>query len=280
MGRPLPLTLCTWDYVPNKWFGDRTKDVLDDMARHGVSVFPRTRSVPPAKADEAGKLAFDWTLLNADLDLLRGRGQILFQLTHPPITFVTPPPATRKREIEIDYLRRWRDYLKAKGLDYGDYAFYPVDEPGLDYGLNTVPAFLDAAELFRAADPKFRIYTDPVPSLSRADFERIRPYVDVWCPNMRLVSGLLSGDPRMQWIRESDKPVWSYECVSQVKSLSPLRYNRANAWRGNFFGLAGIGFWTHSTTEIDHWLPGKTINDEYVLVYPGTLPVSPIRLPT
>jgi hypothetical protein len=115
-----------------------------------------------------------------------------------------------------------------------------------------------------------------VAGLSWKDFERIEPLVDVWAPNMRLVSGLLSGDPRIQRIMKA-KTVWSYECVSQVKSLSPLRYNRANAWRAKFFGLSGIGFWTHSTTEVDHWLPGKTINDEYALVYPGDLPVPSVR---
>jgi hypothetical protein len=93
---------------------------------------------------------------------------------------------------------------------------------------------------------------------------------------MRLVSGLLSGDPRIKRIMTA-KTIWSYECISQVKSLSPLRYNRANAWRAKFFGLRGIGFWTHSTAEVDLWFPGKTINDEYCLVYPGNLPTPSLR---
>jgi hypothetical protein len=81
----------------------------------------------------------------------------------------------------------------------------------------------------------------------------------------------------MARIKQSGKPVWSYECVSQVRSLSPLRYNRANAWRAAYFGLQGIGFWTFSTTEVDHWYAGKGVNDEYALVYPGLLPVGSVR---
>ena len=131
--------------------------------------------------------------------------------------------------------------------------------------------------LFRDADPKFRIYTDPVPGLSLADYKRLEPLIDVWCPNMRLVSGALCGDPRIAGILKSGKTVWSYECVSQVRSLSPLCYNRANPWRGDFFGLSGIGYWTHSTTQVNEWFPGKSINDEYALVYPGPLPVSSVR---
>ena len=94
---------------------------------------------------------------------------------------------------------------------------------------------------------------------------------------MRLATGTLCGDPRMERILKSGKMVWSYECVSQVKSLSPLCYNRANPWRADFFGFSGVGYWTHSTTDKDHWLPGKGINDEYALVYPGPVPVPSVR---
>jgi hypothetical protein len=269
-----PLTLCTWDYVPNRWFPSRTTEVLNDMGRHGVNVFPRN-AIPPARADPAGKLTIDWTPLDAELSRLEGRGTILFHLNHPPIEFATQRTEPEKRASELDYIRSLRDHLKEHSRNYADYAFYLLDEPGLDYGTNVV-VLLDAGKLFREADPKLLTYTDPVPGLSWKDFERIEPLVDVWAPNMRLVSGLLSGDPRIERIMKA-KTVWSYECVAQVKSLSPLRYNRANAWRAKFFGLGGIGFWTHSTTEADHWLAGKTDNDEFALVYPGELPVPSAR---
>ncbi|OPZ65135.1 MAG: hypothetical protein BWY83_03065 [bacterium ADurb.Bin478] len=113
--------------------------------------------------------------------------------------------------------------------------------------------------------------------MSWQDFQRIEPFIDVWCPNMRLVSGLLAADPRIERIIKSGKPVWSYECVSQTKSLSPLRYNRANAWRAKFFGLDGIGFWTHSTQPFNPWFTPMNLNDEYALVYPGEAPVPSVR---
>ncbi len=268
------LTLCAWDYVPNRWFPSRSKEVLDDMARHGVNVFPRS-TIPPARCDAVGNLTFDWSTLDAELERLKGRGKILFHLNHPPIEFAGKKSDAEKRPTEIAYILALRDHLRERRLVYEDYAFYLLDEPGLDYGVN-LHVLLDSGQLFRDADPKLLTYTDPVAGLSWKDFERIEPLVDVWAPNMRLVSGLLSGDPRMKRIMNA-KTVWSYECVSQVKSLSPLHYNRANAWRAKFFGLSGIGFWTHSTTEVDHWFAGKTINDEYALVYPGELPVPSVR---
>jgi hypothetical protein len=269
-----PLALCTWDYVPNRWFPTRTKEVLDDMGRHGVSVFPRS-TIPPGRVDAAGHLTIDWPVLDAELDRLQGRGRILFHLDHPPLKFAVKKSEAEKRPTEIAYILALRDHLRERGWGYEDYAFYLLDEPGLDNGVN-IRVLLDAGRLFREADPKLQTYTDPVAGLSWKDFERITPLVDVWCPNMRLVSGLLSGDPRIKRIMTA-KTVWSYECISQVKSLSPLRYNRANAWRAKFFGLRGIGFWTHSTAEVDLWFPGKTINDEYCLVYPGKLPIPSLR---
>ena len=272
--REFPLTLCTWDYITNRWFPSRTKDVLDDMSRHGVNVFPRT-TIPPGRVDATGKLTIDWTMLDAELDRLQGRGKILFHLNHPPIEFAVKPTDAAKHASELEYVRALRDHLRERGRGYADYAFYLLDEPGLDYGPN-VAILLDAGQLFREADPKLLTYTDPVPGLSWKDYERIEPFVDIWAPNMRLVSGLLSGDPRIQRIMKQ-KTVWSYECVGQVKSLSPLRYNRANAWRAKFFGLSGIGFWTHSTTQVDPWFSAASKNDEYALVYPGELPVPSVR---
>ncbi len=272
--KEFPLTLCTWDYVPNRWFPSRAKEVLDDMARHGVNVFPRT-IIPPGRVDAAGKLTIDWPVLDAELDRLDQRGRILFHLNHPPIEFAVKKTDEEKRPSELAYIRSLRDHLRERGRGYADYAFYLLDEPGLDNGPN-VAILVDAGKLFREADPKLLTYTDPVAGLSWKDFERIEPLVDVWAPNMSLVSGLLSGDPRIKRIMNA-RTVWSYECISQVKSLSPLGYNQANAWRAKFFGLSGIGFWTHSTTEVDHWFAGKGINDEYALVYPGELPVPSAR---
>ncbi len=269
------LSVCTWDYVPNKWFPDNIDAVLDDMTRHGVNVFPRG-AVPRAKANKDGSLTFDWSRLDTELDRLQGRGVILFQLSRPPIVFPEHWTKAKKRKVEIAYLRTFRDYLKEKGWDYSDYAFYPLDEPGLHLGKN-VPILLKAARLFREADPKMRIYTDPVVGLSWQDFENIVPNLDIWCPNMRLVAGLLSDSPIMERILKSNEPVWSYECIGYVKTLSPLRYNRANAWRADYFGLDGIGFWTHSRTNTDLWFANADKGGEYALVYPGETPVPSAR---
>ncbi|MFH1737770.1 MAG: glycoside hydrolase domain-containing protein, partial [bacterium] len=272
-----PLTVCTWDYLPNATIPESVvSEALDDIAKHGVNVFPRPGGMPIARVDSNDRLIFDWSPLDVDLKRLDGKGIILFHSTHPPIQFESTPAKEKKRKIEIEYFRAFRDYLKDHGWDYDKYGFYPVDEPGLDHG-KRVPGLVEIAELYREADPKFRVYTDPVPFLSWRDFERIEPLIDIWCPNMRLVSAKLSGDPRIERTLKSKGTLWSYECISQVKSLTPLGYNRANSWRAKYFGLKGIGFWNHSSSPADIWFPGKTMNDEYALVYPGGASVPSVR---
>lgn len=99
--KEFPLTLGTWDYVPNRWFPSRSKEVLDDMARHGVNVFPRT-TIPPGRVDGAGKLTIDWPVLDAELDRLDHCGKILFHLNHPPIESAVQRAEQEKRTIELE----------------------------------------------------------------------------------------------------------------------------------------------------------------------------------
>lgn len=273
---PLSMPLCTWDYVPNNWFPEPSKPTLDDMAMHGVRVFPRTNCLPEATCDPEGRLTLKWQPVDQELDRLQGRGTLLIHMHLPPITFPESFPEKSIHDARIQYLRELRDHLAGKGWDPSEYLFYPVDEPGYDFGKRVIP-FMESALLLKEADPAFRIYANPVMALSQADFDRMDPVVDIWAPNMRLASGALCGDPRIMQMGDRERPVWSYECLAQVKSLSPLRYNRSVAWRAKFFGLSGIGLWTHCTTPNDPWFRGQNINDEYALLYPGDEPIPSVR---
>ena len=62
----------------------------------------------------------------------------------------------------IEWLREWIAHLKNMGVTYDQYAFYPVDEPGLSKEL--VIHFIANGKIIREADPKAQIYTDPVGS--------------------------------------------------------------------------------------------------------------------
>jgi len=210
------------------------------------------------------------------LEQLDGRGVILVHLHRPSIQYAAAFSDEQKHQYELAYLRAFRDRLKGKGWEFEDYMFYPADEPGWVQG-KRVQTIVDTAKLLHEADPGFLVYANPVMGLSWYDFERLVPWVDQWCPIQRIVPGLLNGDPRIEAILESERPVWSYECYGGVKSVSPLCYNRASAWRAHHFGLDGIGFWTFSTTSHNMWATGDTPDTEFPLVYPGELPVPSAR---
>jgi hypothetical protein len=209
------------------------------MNRHGVTIFPRTVS-PTAAVDSLGALKMNWQAVDIELERLKAGAKFFFRSVIPR-SLLAGRPTSRQRDVSKSNFARFPRSLDRAGNQLQRLRFLSFGRTGLDYGKN-IPVLLDAAQLFREADARLRVYTDPVPGLSWQDFQRIEPFIDVWCPNMRLVSGLLAADPRIERIIKSGKPVWSYECVSQTKSLSPLRYNRANAWRAKFFGLDGIGF--------------------------------------
>jgi len=142
---------------------------------------------------------------------------------------------------------------------------YPVDEPGLNEGL--VDLYLNFAKLAREADPKILMYTDPVDRIRKEELVAMLPYVDIWCPN-RDAFFFGKNEEKLQVIRDSGKPVWTYACSDNAKHQSPLGYYRCQSWAAYAFNLKGIGYWSYSTSSADPWYkPDGTL--DYLLVYPG-----------
>jgi hypothetical protein len=159
------------------------------------------------------------------------------------------------------------------GITYDQYAFYPVDEPGLSSGL--VDLFISLAKAIREVDPKALIYTDPVGRATMEELKRMSPYVDIWCPNR---SGYLlnEGQDKLAYLKSTGKSVWTYECMGNAKHQSPLGYYRAQAWLVSHYGLTGMGFWSYCTSSADPWFTPEGTAD-YLLIYQGNGVVSSKR---
>ena len=159
------------------------------------------------------------------------------------------------------------------GVAHDQFAFYPVDEPGLSNGL--VDLFINLAKPIREVDPEALIYTDPVGRATMEELKRMTPYVDIWCPNR---SGYLlkEGQDKLAYIKSTGKSVWTYECMGNAKHQSPLGYYRAQAWLVSHYGLAGMGFWSYCTSSADPWFTPEGTND-YLLIYQGKGVVSSKR---
>lgn len=266
---PLPgkqtIGLCHWGYVQSSFLKDQPEAALQDQIRHGTNVFVDTYP-PKASFDQKGKLIgdLDYSAHDAYLDQYGKHGLILFYtydnaLKGPGEKFSEP-----WNRAHVAYLRRWVQHLKARGMDYEDWALYTIDEPGLKEGL--VDLHIRLGKLAREADPRIRIYTDPVGDASLDDLKAMAPYTDIWCPAR---NGIVNkpDQSKLDFLKSTGKPVFLYECQGNAKHRSPIGYYRGQAWLAWIHDLKSLGFWTYCTSTHDPWF-----NDgepDYLLIYQG-----------
>lgn len=255
-----PLRLCHWGYVHQSVLSDQPEAAMKDQLAHGTNVFVGG-FVPIVKFNADGALVGEIDYKAHDNYVRRHapHGIVLFQgwgIGGPAEAFT---PAWKKAAIA--YIRAWVKHLAEMGVGYDGFAFYPVDEPGLNDGL--VDLYVNYAKVAREADPKILMYTDPVGRASMDDLKKMAPYVDIWCPNRR---GYLmgAGDEKLAFIKSTGKTVWTYECEGDAKHQSPLAYYRGLAWLAWRHGLTGIGFWNYCVGPEPWYEKG-----EYTMIYQG-----------
>ena len=260
-----PLGLCHWGYVESSVLKDQPEAAVADQVRHGSSVFTASKA-PKAKFDAKGNLVGDLDFAEHDayVNQYAKYGIILFQGFDSSLTGPSPIFSPEWNKAAVVYLRKWVDHLKARGMSYGDWAVYTVDEPGLREGL--VDIHINLGKVIREADPKILIYTDPVGDASLDDLRAMAPYTDIWCP----ARGGIVNKPdqsKLDFIKSTGKAVFTYECQGNVKHRSPLGYYRGQAWLAWMHGFKSLGFWTYCTSTFDPWF--NSGEAEYLLIYPG-----------
>jgi outer membrane protein assembly factor BamB len=258
---------CGWGYVSSSMLKDQPEEALNDQVDHGTNVFVATVA-PRARFGADGNLVGDVDFAEHDAYVKRHapHGIILFCGYQGALEGPADPASETYGRAHVQWLRTWAKHLADLGVGYEGFALYPVDEPGLKEGL--VAAYLRMAKLAREADPKIQMYTDPVAGISADELRSMLPYVDIWCPNR---AGLVldsTNAEKLAIMKESGKPVWTYECDDNAKHLSPLGYYRGQAWLAWQHGLTGIGFWSYCTSQDDPWFVPRARYD-YLLVYPG-----------
>ena len=263
-----PLRLCQWGYVHSSILKDMPDAALNDQVRHGTNVFVATNAfAPPATFDESGELVGDIDFTAHDEYVRRHSpyGIILFfnyqQALKGPAEQLSPTWIKAYKQ----WIGAWVKHLQKMGLGYDDFAFYPVDEPGLHKG--QVDRVVALAAPIRQVDADVKIYTDPVARTSMADLIKMAPYIDIWCPNR---NGYLlhQGGDKLDFIKSTGATVWTYECEGDAKHQSPLGYYRAQSWLVWRHGLSGIGFWSYCTSRHDPWTEPRGGQD-YLLIYQG-----------
>ncbi len=271
--KKMALKHCNWGYVYNSRHKEYEDESIQDRAAHGNNVFV-TGFVPNVKYDKDGNIIgeIDYSRHDDFVKKYSPHGLILFQ----PTGGLSGPGGNHGEAYHKAYVSRaraWVKHLAKMGVNYDQYAMYPVDEPGLRDGL--VEIYLHYAKLFREADPKIKMYTDPVSRITKEQLTEMVPYVDIWCPN-RVGFLLHSGADKLEIMRKSKGEIWTYECEGNAKHLSPIGYYRSQSWLAWHHDLTGIGFWSYSTSGADPWFkPSDTL--DYLLTYQGNSVVSSKR---
>ena len=262
------LKLCHWGYVHTSILKDQPEAALKDQVSHGTNVFVATNTfAPKANYDEDCNLIGDIDFSQHDeyVQQHSSHGLILFFNYQSSLKCPAKKFSPQWTKAYKHWLKKWIDHLLQMGVAYKDFAFYPIDEPGLREGL--VDLFISYSKPIREVDAKAQIYTDPVKRASMSDLKRMAPYVDIWCPN-RGGYLLKEGAEKLTFLKSTGKTVWTYECAGNAKHQSPLGYYRAQSWLVWFRGLTGIGFWSYCTSRYDPWYMPAGGHD-YLLIYQG-----------
>lgn len=259
------LGLCHWGYVHSSMLKDMPEAALADQVRHGTNVF--VGLFPPrGEFDADGNLTgpLDFSKHDDYLDQHAQHGLILFYTYDSALKGPAEKFSDTWNRAHVAYLRAWVEHLKARGMEYGDWALYTIDEPGLRDGLVDIHNKL--GKLAREANPAIRIYTDPVGDASLEDLQSMAPYTDIWCPHRNTIVNK-PDTTKLDFIKSTGGTVFTYECQDNVKHRSPLGYYRGQAWLAWMHGFKAVGFWAYCTSQYDPWFNNGEA--EYLLIYPG-----------
>jgi outer membrane protein assembly factor BamB len=265
-----PLTVSVWPVAQSTehvfnfcgWQNTSGEGILEDMLSHGMNVFTDARAVPFEYDADGNILSADYSVIDPYMATHAPGGTSLFQslvhLTGPAEQF--DPIWNKAYDAAV---KQFAAHILEIGFGYADYAYYPVDEPGLHDG-PLLAKFMQWAPLTRKADPNIRIYTDPsvMPIEWMAGMD---PYVDIYSPGY---CGWWHKNPDVSDLVEimhgEGRELWTQTCADNAKHLSPLGYSRAQMWGSFNDGHTGGGMWRYSSGEKD-W---HTTFD-YNLVYLG-----------
>ncbi|MCK5458125.1 MAG: hypothetical protein KAI45_13435, partial [Melioribacteraceae bacterium] len=250
-----PLSLCNWSGT------SKPEGTFTDQISHGVNVFTQTI---PAKIvfNESGEITdIDWSDHDAFMESQAAKGTLLF---HSLVSISGSSSAFSPAWLKAYriFIPQWIKHLKELGYGYDNFAFYPVDEPGLENG-KKVNQFMKWAKLVRDIDPSIRIYANPAEQITKDQLKEMNPYVDIWTPHQTH----LFPKKELNYIQSTNGLLWNYECLENAKNLSPLGYYRGQAWMSWSYGHTGIGFYTYYQGR-NFWFQPES-GFEYAMIYEG-----------
>lgn len=272
----MPLHFCNWGYVRSSQLKQNAEVALEDMQDHYTSVFVLSGpDMPVVRYDAKGRLVgkVDWSGHDWLLKRMRPQNVLLFGMPLSPTDGAPGYWSEAWQRAARTFLPRWVKHLAAKGFGYRRWAFYPVDEPGLNAG-SDIDELERFARFVKGIDPNVQIYTDPYRGFTVEDYRRLNDVLDILQPAYHIVTS--ENPDRISHLKTlTDKTRWIYEAQAGVKDMvPPTVYYWGEIWTAWEVGFTGIGYWTYCTTGHDMW----SANADYVMVYTGqSAPVPSVR---
>ncbi len=166
------------------------------------------------------------------------------------------------------WLGAWVRHLRSKGISPERLTLGIQDEPR--EGTN-ISALLAWAKAIRAAEPKVRIWEDPIYVLPQKAPAELFEASDILCPNRPM---WLAGSKQFQQFylaqKRQGRTLNFYSCSGPAKLLDPYSYYRLQAWHCWRIGATGTFFWAFGDNS------GSSSWNEYLAAH--STPFTPLFL--
>ena len=274
-----PFQSCWWSYIHINEHPEWARF----QAEHYLNLFPGA-GIPLGEFDAEGNMvkAPDFTQVDAYVKLRQSAGPSKFLFSEPFISltggFESDEPALlrgrlvdltpRARRMYQQWLPVVVKHLQGLGLDYGDWAFYPIDEPAR--GPSCLIASLSKAA--KAIDPRVRFYIDFISLHDVYDVDTLLPYIDLWCPQPEVVFDSEPGRRLIRQVLEAGKQMVCYGILTTESTWRPYRLM---PWQCAKYGLSGAGGWVFIAQAQGMWRgdplggDGHSANAGWEAIYPS-----------
>lgn len=164
-------------------------------------------------------------------------------------------------------LRAYVQFFQRMGMEFGEWAIYPYDEPHTEHARKVVN---HVGELIAETEPRVQLWCDPARpkapiTESIVEFwKSMDSSIDIWCPAGGYIP---KGSAALEYLRGLGEPFGFYRCQAYLTKnrakVQPDSYYRKFGWEVADKGADGMGFWTWCAWLGDSW------NDEDISIRPG-----------
>jgi hypothetical protein len=153
-------------------------------------------------------------------------------------------PNARWENVFAQWLGHFKSLMQQAGLDTDHWMLFLADESGEPALVNLE---IPLAEAIKRIDPAVRIMCNASTILSDEHLStRLFKAFDLFQPH-------LDYDLVHEWLRQSGKPLWVYQCQTDLPpmGIDLYSYYRVFAWQMLDRGFVGTGLWTYYSAAHD-----------------------------